>query len=149
MSKLFVDEIQPKTTGGVITGIPFMKRTVIEGAVGTVDLTASYQTVKTYSFTPQAATVSMLVYFKSTVSHRAGGVHWHRVKYDGDTLMITTTTDNAVNGKFGSVDQELMMSTITIPKSGTLNFIYECCGTSSPTVGMGNKTTLTIVELGV
>ena len=150
MSKLFVDEIQAKTTGGIITGIPFMKRTVLTSPLdsGTI-VTTSYQTMGTFSFTPQSATVSMLVYFKTTVSQRAGTHHFHRIKYDGDILMTTDTYDSGVNSMYTSVDQDVMMSTITLPKSGTLNFTYEGAGNSSPATTMGYNQTLTIVELGV
>ena len=150
MSKLFVDEIQPKTTGGIITGIPFMKRTVLTSPTnsGTTN-TSSYQTMGTFSFTPQSETVSMIIFFKTTVSQRAGTRHFHRIKYDGDILMTTDTYDSGVNSMYTSTAQDVMMSTITLPKSGTLNFTYEGAGNSSPATTMGYNQTLTIVELGV
>ena len=42
-----------------------------------------------------------------------------------------------------------MMSTITLPKSGSRNFTYEGAGNSNPATAMGYNQTLTIVELGV
>mgnify|MGYP001290168891 CR=1 FL=1 len=148
---LKVDAIEPKTDGGSIAGIPagFIKRTVIAGATGTVNSTGTYQTIKTYSFTPQAATVSMLVYFKTTASHRAGAFGWHRLKYDGDILAVQQTYDNGVNSQFNSTDQDVFISTITLPKSGTKNFTYEGANNSNPAVGIGYNSTLTIVEIGV
>jgi len=142
------------TTGAITfsaapTNFGFIKRTVITGTTGTVSSTSSYQTIKTYSFTPQSGTVSMLVYFKTTASHRAGAHGWHRLKYDGDILAVQHTYDNAVNSKFTSADQDVFISTITLPKSGTLNFTYEGANSSSPAVGIGNGSTLTILELGI
>lgn len=147
-----VTGVLPVANGG--TGISsglglIIKRTVIAGTTGTVSSTSSYQTIKTYSFTPQANTVSMLVYFKTTASHRAGAFSFHRLKYDGDVLATQQAYDTGINVMFSSIDQDLFISTITLPKSGTLNFTYEGANTSSPAVGIGNNSTLTIVELGL
>ena len=147
-----VTGILPVAKGG--TGISsdlglILKRTVIAGVEGTVNSTGSYQTIKTYSFTPQAATVSMLVYFKTTASHRAGAFSWHRLKYDGDILAVQQAYDSGVNTQFTSSDQDVFISTITLPKSGTRNFTYEGANSSNPAVGIGYRSTLTIVELGV
>ncbi len=147
-----VTGVLPVANGG--TGISsglglIIKRTVIAGATGTVNSTSSYQTIKTYSFTPQSDTVSMLVFFKVTASHRASGRGFHRLKYDGDILATQYTFDTGTNTQFTSTDQDVFISTITLPKSGTLNFTYEGANTSSPAVGIGNNSTLTIVELGI
>jgi len=147
-----VTGVLPVANGG--TGLSsglglIIKRTVITGATGTVSSTSSYQTIKTYSFTPQANTVSMLVYFKTTASHRAGAFSWHRLKYDGDILAVQQAYDSGTNVQFTSSDQDVFISTITLPKSGTLNFTYEGANNSSPAVGIGNNSTLTIVELGL
>ena len=80
---------------------------------------------------------------------RAGASHFHRLKYDGDVLMTTDSTDTGTNTQYGSVDEEITMSTITVPKSGTLNFTYESSGNSSPSTGLGSNSTLTILEISI
>jgi len=146
-----VTGVLPVANGG--TGISsglglIIKRTVIT-ATGSVTSTSSYQTIHTYSFTPQSGTVSMLVFFKTKASHRASGRGFHRLKYDSDILATQYTFDSGTNTQFTSVDQDVFISTITLPKSGTKNFTYEGANTSSPSVSIGLDSTLTIVELGI
>tara|TARA_B100000989_G_scaffold220664_1_gene168433 strand:+ start:1513 stop:2289 length:777 start_codon:yes stop_codon:yes gene_type:complete len=148
-----VTGVLPVAKGG--TGISsdlglIIKRTVITSPADSYTIhTSSYQTMGTFSFTPQASTVSMLVFYKTTVSQRAGSRHFHRIKYDGDILMTTDTYDSGVNSMYTSNSQDVMMSTITLPKSGSRNFTYEGAGNSNPATAMGYNQTLTIVELGV